>query len=404
MTQPVLCIYRADDEDTLLAVWAVRRALPDTEFVAARKGDDPPIPDIIMYHVAVGVARDILILGDLYPLPTLRAMAREARSVLVLAGGEEAQKGLNELHPPSDGRRRITDFFGWLYWLNTIYTMPVTGTIAAITVPSRSVCGIAWDYLHPDKARPHIIDLIGDYTLGERVSPKGGIDSSDEFAFGDETRAFVAVLRSYDWTDLPAMLERLTSWQSWYRHRDDHDYWNNLLAEGHAILRAERQRLARADECHSLTARERAEAFSRRITRPRVPPEFIDALTAEFERARQDSDDFAAQRVAMTDEPSAEANRIVQRIRRRINGGNDWDLNYTEAARALDNFAAQRVAEEREGYLTLVNSAYQLLRTLGYNHEAPDGDAPVDRDVNPDFPTTDVAAKRVLAALRRKEP
>ncbi len=59
----------------------------------------------------------------------------------------------------------------------------------------------------------------------------------------------------------------------------------------------------------------------------------------------------------MADEPSAEANRIVQRIRRRINGGNDWDLNYTEAARALDDFAAQRVAEEWER-LTQAHNAY----------------------------------------------
>jgi hypothetical protein len=49
---------------------------------------------------------------------------------------------------------------------------------------------------------------------------------------------------------------------------------------------------------------------------------------------------------------------------------------------------------------SLGNAAFLLLRSLGYAHDAPDGGKPVNRIVNPDFPTTDAAAKRVLAALR----
>ncbi len=258
MTQPVLCIYRADDPDTLLAAWAVHRALPNAEFIAARRGEDFALDPTCKRQIS---ARDILILGDLYPLPTLRAVAAEARSVLVLAGDEKNLKSL--MAPPH-----------WLKWRDykvwTDIRPQMQVNIAAILNPSRAICGIAWNYLHPGiprpggpsygrlpgedvnkrqpdpirygpDPRPRIINLIEDHALGR-------------FSFGDETRAFVAVLRSYDWTDLPAMFERLDEWH-FFSQGDPNDVnyddkwgdtaWQSLLAEGRAILRAERQRLAR---------------------------------------------------------------------------------------------------------------------------------------------------------------
>ncbi len=51
-------------------------------------------------------------------------------------------------------------------------------------------------------------------------------------------------------------------------------------------------------------------------------------------------------------------------------------------------------------YRDLVRLSFILLRTLGYDHDAPVGDKPIDREVNPDFPQTGDAARRVLEALR----
>lgn len=184
----VRCIYYAECADGLGAAWAVHHALgQDVEFVAAKYGDDPP----------TGVeGRDVLIVDFSYPLPVLHAMAKEARSVLVLDHHKTAQEDLVKLSPPSDGRRRITDFFGWLHWLNTIHTMPETGTIAAIFDPNRSGAGLAWDYLYPGTPRPFIIDLIEDRDLWK-------------FRFSGETLSFHALLTSYDISDLLTVFERL---------------------------------------------------------------------------------------------------------------------------------------------------------------------------------------------------
>ena len=194
--------------------------------------------------------RDLLILGHLYPLEVLREMAREARSTLVIAGGGAVELA-RDIQSPA---------IGWDDWISTstIYEND-DHRLAAILDPSRSTAGLTWDYLMggglhreldiesessssldpPTKTRPRIINLIEDRFLGR-------------FKYGDETRAFHAVLASYDWTDLPTMFRRLDRWQRlsstnkplYFITEDDtlHEAWKDvILCEGEAILRAQAQ-------------------------------------------------------------------------------------------------------------------------------------------------------------------
>ncbi len=274
MSHPTLCIFKTDDADALLAAWAAHRAQLEVEFISARWGDNPfetmhegnkwaVLPsERYQYRFK---DRDILILGDLYPLPTLHAMAAEARSVLVLASGEA---GREDLKPP------LMPFQNWSDYCRD-ELRGSDSRLAAITDPTRSVAGIAWDYFHQRKLfgaheteaapRPRIIDLVEDHSLHSArtaVGPIGeGPVASDQHSeantpprYSDETRAFVAVLRSYDWTDLTMMFKKLSMWdrqasRAWPPGRITDDpageMWSELLHEGRAILRADRQRLAR---------------------------------------------------------------------------------------------------------------------------------------------------------------
>ena len=254
----VLCIYHANCADGLGAAWAVHKALGDqVEFVSAEYGDQPQLSEPCKYHsttepctdcLGTGyelgggpfLNHDVLIVDFSYPLPVLRAMAAEARSVLVIGRHETAQEDLSSIAPPSDGRRRITDLAGWFAYWNTDRDTP---NLAAIFDMNRSGAGLTWDYLcsKPEGCptnvivpRPRIIDLIEDRDLRR-------------FKYGDETRAFHAVLTSYGFDDLPAAFERLDEWNHWFEHSDlgFKSSWpecqtakDNLIETGRAILRS----------------------------------------------------------------------------------------------------------------------------------------------------------------------
>ena len=244
MTDKVLCIYHANCADGLGAAWAVHKALGDNvEFVAGKYGDLIPSsiferheyePDQQGEAICVKcgaqadeeftncVGRDVLIVDFSYPLSVLRAMAQEARSVLVLDHHKTAEEDLKPIcgliteKLPWDGKNS---------WLNKETWPDGMLELAVIFDQSRSGAGVTWDYLHPGVPRPRIIDLIEDRDLWK-------------FKFGDESRAFHAVLASYDWTDLPGMFERLDGWLGLGT--------SNVISHGYSILRAQQQAVASA--------------------------------------------------------------------------------------------------------------------------------------------------------------
>lgn len=254
-----LCIYHANCADGLGAAWAVHRALgDDVEFVAARYGEPSPVvteehdwqthpewSDEVQCTKCKAqadennlpcIGRDVLIVDFSYPLPVLRAMAAEARSVLVLDHHKTAREDLEQIqsvHP---------DTFDYKKWLDP---MPVGPNLAAIFDMECSGAGLAWDYLHPNivdpsnthgvkDPRPRIIDLIEDRDLWR-------------FKYGDETRAFHAVLASFDWSDLPMMLSKLDFYDMMFSNPLEYQNTKStLMGMGEGILRAQRQAVAAA--------------------------------------------------------------------------------------------------------------------------------------------------------------
>lgn len=212
-----LCIYHADCADGLGAAWAAHRALgDDVEFVAAKYGDAPPLCE----------DRDVLIVDFSYPLPVLRAMAGEARSVLVLDHHKTAQEDLQSI---------ICPLVSWEQWMITVEAYPRTkgfNNLAAIFDLGRSGAGLAWDYLSPGQPRPRILDLIEDRDLWR-------------FKYGDESRAFHAVLTSYNIADLSWMLKWLDNWNEQFELSLSEELPAYRIAGlkecGMAILRAQQQ-------------------------------------------------------------------------------------------------------------------------------------------------------------------
>lgn len=247
-----LCIYHAHCADGLGAAWAVHRALgPNVDFKPASYGS--------MIDSNRVRARDILIVDFSYPLATLRAIAAEARSVLVLDHHKTAQEDLAGLLPP-------IRFDQW--------SAPggLSGRLNAIFDMDRSGAGITWDYLHPNPSdtqiaqiramvrrkwdvdpdviqpdhvskeieekvqalpRPRIIDLIEDRDLwGHGAGPS------------EEAQAFHAVLLSH-WTgDLAKIFKLMDIWADQPVKLPDGSTvpvsgWLDIaIAEGRAILRA----------------------------------------------------------------------------------------------------------------------------------------------------------------------
>lgn len=246
----VLCIYHKNCADGLIAAWAVRHALgaDDVDLVAAKYVDYPPgcirvnhSDGFLMtddYHLDCdGLrGRDVLIVDFSYPLAVLRGMAAKARSVLVLDHHATAQKDLAELpSPPSPYNYR-----GWLQAVGE--EDPIFQNLSALFDMNRSGAGIAWDYLHGQHGqhgiqpppRPLIVDLAEDYDLWK-------FDLAD-------SRAFHTMLTSYGVLDDPSSPcgDYPNSWDmlDWWHERSmsvqtgEESYWDMLIAEGRAILRA----------------------------------------------------------------------------------------------------------------------------------------------------------------------
>jgi hypothetical protein len=157
----VLCIYERA-LDGMAAAWAAHRALGDNvEFVAidgTEKWDNSAL-----------IGRDVLILGDLYPLDVLRAMASEARSVLVIAGQDASEFLLSSVVPT------LANYKTW--FADDPAEWP-GGKLASAVDLSRSTAALTWDYLHPGQPRPRIVDLIG--VQGQRfqlVDRRPGFDT-----------------------------------------------------------------------------------------------------------------------------------------------------------------------------------------------------------------------------------
>lgn len=141
---PDICIYHAHCIDGFTAAWAIYKRWPEATFIAASYGEAPP--DVAGKHV--------LIVDFSFKRPVLLEMAKSAASITILDHHVSAQKDLapfavadmNALEPPE------------------VLALSVAA-IQALFDMYRSGAMLAWEYAHPGKAVPNIVDHVQDRDL-----------------------------------------------------------------------------------------------------------------------------------------------------------------------------------------------------------------------------------------------
>lgn len=179
-----LVIYHAGCWDGFCAAWVLRGAFPDAEFHAAHYGTEPP--DV--------AGRDVFVVDFSYKRPVMLAIAAAARSLTVLDHHKTAEADLAGLPAECNGLYGVAP--------NVVFKM------------DRSGGRLAWEYLHGAEPSPWLVDYTEDRDLWRHALPN--------------SREVNAALRSYP-LDF-AEWERLSALDP-----------ASLVAEGAAILRAERQ-------------------------------------------------------------------------------------------------------------------------------------------------------------------
>ena len=192
-----LCIYHGNCADGFGAAWAVREALgDDVEFHAGVHQDSPP--DV--------TGREVIFVDFSYKRDVLVAMADKAKGVLVIDHHKSAVEDL-----VADGNY-IVDFGGYTGDLtldrfrdNLVQdhceSCPY-GRIYTIFDMERSGAGMAWDFFHPGKARPALINHIEDRDLWRFALPKTREIQAAVFSYPYE-------FETWDWLILEADLDQL---------------------------------------------------------------------------------------------------------------------------------------------------------------------------------------------------
>jgi len=206
-----LIVFHYGCADGLGALWAARQALPTAEVWGGSYGQPPPPRERY-------VGRDVVLVDFSYPRAVLEEMATTARSVLVLDHHSTARDDLSKLVEAEPD---------WPEWIASVEESDGAPRLAALFDMSRSGAGITWDYFHPGKERPRIIDLIEDRDLWR-------------FKYGPETRAFDANLRLWDMTKWETIVSYLGVLDMWSRDGDK-AMWATELAQGAAIVKFQAQ-------------------------------------------------------------------------------------------------------------------------------------------------------------------
>ena len=128
-----MCIYHGNCADGFGAAWAVRKAMPDAEFVAATYGEPPP--DVTGKHVVM--------VDYSYKRPVLLEMASKAESILILDHHKSAAEDLTDL----------------------------PANVVAVLDMNRSGAMRTWQHFFPDVEPPRLIRHIEDRDLWRFALP-----------------------------------------------------------------------------------------------------------------------------------------------------------------------------------------------------------------------------------------
>lgn len=218
-----LCIYHGNCADGFGAAWAVRKALgADVEFHAGVYQNPPP--DVS--------GRDVVLVDFSYKRNVLADMSMKARTILVLDHHKSAAEDLAGLPPPVGygptgpapadyGLRDVVagyDPGAMEAWAKECNGPP----LYALFDMNRSGAGLTWDFFHPGKPRPRLIDHIEDRDLWRFNLPG--------------TREIQAAVFSYPY-----------EWEAWdalMLAGDDEEDLRDLRLEGAAIERKHHKDIA----------------------------------------------------------------------------------------------------------------------------------------------------------------
>lgn len=163
-----LVIYHANCADGFTAAWAVRQAM-DADFHPGVYSEPPPAAE----------GRDLILVDFCYPPAVMLQLQLVARSILVLDHHKSAEADLRdfgEIRVDADWRPMVwrldgEDWNGNRTWRHVKAAQDVDAgrggicMIYALFDMERSGAGIAWDFFHPGKARPALIDHVEDRDL-----------------------------------------------------------------------------------------------------------------------------------------------------------------------------------------------------------------------------------------------
>lgn len=155
----ILCIYHGNCADGFGAAWAVHHALGSgVEFVAGVYQTPPP-----------NVAGKFVVLVDFsYKREVIEQLAKDARSILILDHHKSAIADLSPIAARCSDGVTLRRPRGWEEHLTNVMhdeSEGVRETCYAVFDEERSGAGIAWDFFHPGKSRPRLIDHIEDRDL-----------------------------------------------------------------------------------------------------------------------------------------------------------------------------------------------------------------------------------------------
>lgn len=161
-----LVIYHSNCADGFTAAWAVRQAM-DAEFYPGVHGEPPP--DV--------TGRDVILVDFSYQAAVLQEIRKKARSILILDHHKSAEADIPacasgkldaltvfRMDAPEWTARKTWDYFQSCAYQDQCEGAPYANVYALFDM-DRSGAGIAWDFFHPGKARPALIDHVEDRDL-----------------------------------------------------------------------------------------------------------------------------------------------------------------------------------------------------------------------------------------------
>lgn len=153
---PDICIYHGNCADGFTAAWAAWKAFGDgVRFIPGVYGEPPP--DVAGNHV--------LMVDFTYKRPVIEAMGAVAESITILDHHKTAQADLSGYPPPIEGPYNPAAIEQWRRDCNA------PNGIHVLFDMERSGAQITWDYLHPGRPRPVLVNYVGDRDLWQFKLP-----------------------------------------------------------------------------------------------------------------------------------------------------------------------------------------------------------------------------------------